>query len=405
MFLARAGHRISWFERFSTPAPIGAGIVLQPTGQAVLAELGLLGSIASRAARIDRLLCVSEHGRTLVDLSYSELAARVDARRDGAVDPHGLGVHRGVLFETLFAAAKSEGCEMHLGTEIQRTSSDAAGRWLNDAEGDTHGPFDLVVVADGAGSTLLDPSVSRRTSPYAWGALWAVVKGHPSQGGARMLFQRVRSARQMLGILPTGRGPGADGDELVSLYWSLRADTLEVFRRRGLQAWKAEVLALEPDASPLLERIEDLSQLVFGAYRDVSMRRWHGERIVWLGDAAHAMSPQLGQGANLALSDARGLAQALSQQPSVGAALAEYTRARRAPLEFYQRATRALTPLFQSDSRVMGIVRDVVMPLGLAIPYVRRRMVQSMAGLERGVLRPALPVPRLQLGARAADVP
>ena len=52
----------------------------------------------------------------------------------------------------------------------------------------------------------------------------------------------------------------------------------------------------------------------------------------------------------------------------------------------------------------MGTVRDVVMPLGLAIPNVGRRRVQSTAGLERGVLRPALPIPRLPLGARAADV-
>jgi hypothetical protein len=53
----------------------------------------------------------------------------------------------------------------------------------------------------------------------------------------------------------------------------------------------------------------------------------------------------------------------------------------------------------------MGIVRHVVMSLGLAIHHVRRRRVQSTAGLEHGVLRPALPIPRLPLGAVAADVP
>ena len=55
---------------------------------------------------------------------------------------------------------------------------------------------------------------------------------------------------------------------------------------------------------------------------------------MWLGDAAHAMSPQLGQGANLALWDAMVLADALSAHGS--RALPAYTRARRPHLGFYQ---------------------------------------------------------------------
>lgn len=126
------------------------------------------------------------------------------------------------------------------------------------------------------------------------------------------------------------------------------------------------------------------------------MRRWHGERIVFIGDAAHATSPQLGQGANLALWDAMCLADSFVDRGEVAAALAAYTALRRRHLNYYQLATRALTPLFQSDSRVIGWVRDLVFPTSRWLPPLRRRMVRTMAGLERGIVRRAIPLTELR---------
>ncbi|MFN7699424.1 MAG: FAD-dependent oxidoreductase, partial [Deltaproteobacteria bacterium] len=67
LFLARAGHRVTLYERVEHPSPVGAGILLQPTGQAVLARLGLLGVILGRGARIERLRCRSASGRQIFD--------------------------------------------------------------------------------------------------------------------------------------------------------------------------------------------------------------------------------------------------------------------------------------------------------------------------------------------------
>ena len=98
LFLARAGHEVRVFERVADPKPVGAGIIVQPTGQAVLARLGLLERVAARAAVLDRLWLRTPRGRTLVDLHYA------------AVEPtwFGLGTHRGVLFEALYEAARAE---------------------------------------------------------------------------------------------------------------------------------------------------------------------------------------------------------------------------------------------------------------------------------------------------------
>src|SRR5262245_26671398 len=97
--LARAGHGVVVFERVPDPKPVGAGILLQPTGQVQLARLGLLEAVTARSSPVDRLHAVRHGGRVLVDLRYHDVHPRLS----------GWGVHRGVLFETLLAATRAAG--------------------------------------------------------------------------------------------------------------------------------------------------------------------------------------------------------------------------------------------------------------------------------------------------------
>lgn len=120
-------------------------------------------------------------------------------------------------------------------------------------------------------------------------------------------------------------------------------------RKKPLADWKAGILDLCPQAEVFLSQIDDWSQVLRARYGDVRMKNWHGERVVFLGDAGHAMSPQLGQGVNLALADAQCLAACLAENEVVEKVLALYSKRRRAILTYYQLTTRGLTPWFQSD--------------------------------------------------------
>ena len=387
ILLGRAGHTVKILECVANPGPVGAGITLQPTGQMALARLGLLAEVEARGARIDRLHCVRRDGKTLVDLAYADVDPRL----------YGLGIHRGVLFETLFAAARAAGATITCGIKVARTEIAGDTRVLVDDRGERHGPFDLVIAADGSACELNDCASRVRSKPYPWGALWVVVDD-PGFAASRTLHQRVDGARHLLGFLPTGMAPGRDGP-VVSMFWSLRVDRLDAWRAAGLTPWRDEVLRLDPRAEPILATLSDLEPVLFSRYRDVSMYPWHGERIVFLGDAAHAMSPQLGQGANLALMDAVVLADTIAASPDdVPRALAAYTAARRRHLGFYQFATRALTPLFQSDSRLLGWLRDRVFPHSRWFGYFRHRMVRCMVGADRGLLRTPMSLSSLPPG-------
>src|SRR5882672_8221354 len=98
LYLRRAGHRVTIFERFAEPAPVGSGLILQPTGLTVLGDLGLLAEIMTLGSRIERLYGAdAASGRTVLDVRY-------DAQRGGRF---GLAVHRAALFGVLFRAAQS----------------------------------------------------------------------------------------------------------------------------------------------------------------------------------------------------------------------------------------------------------------------------------------------------------
>ena len=387
--LARAGHAVTVFERVPEPKPVGAGITLQPTGQAALRRLGVLDEVVARGARLDRLTCIRANRRPLVDLPYAE------------IDPglYGLGTHRGNLFRTLFGALQSSGAVVRCGVAVTATEVDARGRWLI-CERERLGPFDLVIAADGSISELHGAARKVKTTPYPWGALW-IVAADSGFAADRRIYQVVDGANTMLGFLPMGMAPDHD-TPCVSMFWSIRGDRVAAWRAAGIARWRDRVLALEPRAEPILDTVDDLDAVVFAKYRDVAMWPWHGDRLVFIGDAAHATSPQLGQGANLALIDAVALADALAAEPGIERALAAYTRSRHRQLDYYQFATRALTPLFQSDSRALGWFRDRVLPISRWFGPLRRRMTRTMVGVDRGLFRRPLPIadlPRLPSGA------
>lgn len=386
--LARQGHRLEVFERAPQPRPVGAGLLLQPTGLCVLAELGLFDAALACGQPVRQLRGDTTSGRRVIDMDYAGL------------DPRwfGLGIQRGALFQIL----RDEQLETRLRSGVAIASVDAHKGELRDESGQRHGPYDLVLVTGGAASSLRDAALTRRDRVYAWGALWCLC-ADPEQRFNGALLQRYAGTRRMAGLLPVGVLPGqAAAANQVGFFWSLPAAQLQAVLQRGVAAWREEVGGYWPQAQPLLHSIVDTQQLAPAIYRDAILRRFHLGRVAWLGDAAHAMSPQLGQGANMALLDAAALARALASQADLGTALQVYDRERRRHIWIYQFLSRWLTPLFQSERDWAGRLRDLAFgPLGRA-PLLRGEMLKVLAGVKCGLLRS---VPVAALPETAAALP
>ena len=374
IYLARAQHQVTLFERSASLQPVGAGLLLQPTGLRVLADLGLSEIVQACGMRVERLHGLNARGKRVMDMRYQELHP----------ESFGLGIQRGALFQALLSALP-QGVEIKLGVEMNQLES-AAGT-MRDRTGQAYGPFDLIVIADGAHSSLRHELKEhcKRDRAYPWGALWCLVQDTHAQFSG-VLAQRYRGARQMCGLLPVGHLPGQDrSQDRLCVYWSLPLARFSQWRDNGLAHWRAELHDLWPEASPLLDQIQTPEQLAQASYRDVVHRRWFEGSAVLIGDAAHAMSPQLGQGANMALLDANALAQSLAQNDSIAAALAQFDRVRREHVQIYQFVSRWLTPMFQSDAVLGAWLRDVFLyPVG-RIPGIKSQTLKVLAGVQKGL--------------------
>lgn len=372
LMLQRDGHRVTLFERFEAPRPIGSGLMIQPTGLAVLRTLDLDKPLLAIASRIERLLGQSgASGRTVLDVRYSALG-----RRAG----FGLGVHRAALFGILYDAVVAAGIPIETGRTVQATSELAYGRRLLQFDkGRKAGPFDLVVDALGTRTPLAPPT----GRDLAYGALWASLDWLEDAGfDSAALEQRYRAASVMAGVLPIGRSHNDDKLQ-TAFFWSLRADALEQWRERGLDRWKQDVESLWPSTRPYLDQIGDADQLTFARYAHRSLSRPAESGLIHIGDAWHSASPQLGQGANMALLDAYALSLALRKHGNVADALTEAVRLRRWHVQLYQVMSALFTPVYQSDSRLLPFVRDqLVGPISRLWPatWIQAAMVSGLIG-------------------------
>ena len=371
LLLSRDGHQVEVFERAAELGPVGAGFLLQPTGLQVLWELGLLEQAMAHGRRVRRLFGETPHGRAVMDMRYVGLGERL----------FGLGMQRGALF-TLLAQAWPDQARVRRGVRIVEIADDT--RRIRDAAGRWHGPYDLVIAADGSASALRRYTGEvKLDAPYPWGALWCLV---PQRDWAwpDELRQRYVAARKMIGLLPVGTRPGDEVPRL-SFFWSLPASEFERWHTGGLAAWKREVAAIWPQVEAHLAGVTEPAQLARAGYRDASLRHCARGRLVLAGDAAHAMSPQLGQGVNMALMDALALRDALRSETAIDAALARYQRQRQAHVAIYQFWSRWLTPLFQSERDVVAKMRDLAfLPLG-RLPFGRGHMLRVLSGTQHGL--------------------
>ncbi|MCL4148891.1 UNVERIFIED_CONTAM: hypothetical protein GTU68_009394 [Idotea baltica] len=377
IFARRAGFDVSLFDQFAAPEPVGSGLVIQPVGLRILEQLGAAEGALAKGAKGFRMVGhEANSGRTVLDVSYGPEGGNA----------FGLGIHRASLFDALLSVAKGEGIAITADHQVVSTQVSANGRFISFANGQLLGPFDLVIDTTGAGSPL-SGLVSK---PLPYGAIWGTVDW-PSDTALEYdrLQQKYRRASNMIGVLPIGTLPNEDGLK-ASLFWSMPRSEIAKWAQSSIEEWRTEAIKLWPELRPFTDQITDTAQMTAAVYSHGSLRKPYGEGIVHIGDAAHRASPQLGQGANMALLDAAALVQCLVTYPR-DQALRKYAKARWLHTNSYQAMSWAFTPMYQSDSRILPVIRDYVLgPLSKVYPVpallsslVKGSLIEPLRGLPR----------------------
>lgn len=365
--LARQGWRVDVFEASPELRAQGSGFVLQPGGQAVLEGLGLWATIGARGSVVERITGVDvADGRTAIDLHVHPARLR------------GVAVERGGVIADLARAARAAGVSIHLGRRAVGWTSGVV-QWEGGAQERT---WDACVDATGAGGGL--SPIQAPLLPY--GAFWATVPWVDGVEGveARQLTQRYRTTTKMAGLLPLGLDE--KGRRVGAFFWSVRLADVDAMRAADFEAWRGECLALWPQTGPFIQHLQGWGDLRLARYSHGRLSAPHAPGLARLGDSAHRTSPQLGQGANMALLDAWALAEAVRVMPTWDAAAERMRKARAFHTWIYHHLSGVFTPQYQSDRESLAFWRNRVfaplgrLPLG---PWALTR-------LSAGVLVPAI---------------
>jgi len=347
--LRRAGHEVTVFERTGRLEAAGAGITLFTNAMRGLDALGVREAVAERAAAARRVAILRADGRVLAEMPRDLF--------EGAV-----AIHR----SDLQAALAGEAGVLRLGTEV--AGIQASGVRL--ADGSEH-EADLVVGADGVHSVVrraLWPDSAPRYAGYtAWRGVtdFALDAGRLTESwglGERFGLVDIGGGRTYW--FATKNAPEDEGDEPGGRL-------AELLRRFG--GWHAPI-------RDLLEASDEGAVLRNDVYYLDPLPTWSRDGTVLLGDAAHATTPGVGQGAAQAIEDAVVLARSLAERPVVTEALHDYETRRRPRAERVLKMSRRADRGGQLEGRLACTIRNTLVRLMPA--SAQRRQLKPIVDVE-----------------------
>ncbi|MFC0600492.1 FAD-dependent monooxygenase [Streptomyces palmae] len=349
--LVGRGWRVRVLERATSLGEVGAGLSLWPNGVRALEALGVGAAVREQALVETQAGIRDAAGRWLSRTDTEELA-----RRYGPV----VMIHRADLLDVLRRALPAD--TLRTGSTV--TAVDTSGPQVRVEHGTGVSRADLLVGADGIRSRVRQALWPQAPEPrYAGYTAWRlVVESEPVTAGGetwgrgeRVGFAPLPDGRTYLfGVADAPAGQRAPDGELAEL-------------RRRFAHWHQPIPTLLKDAGESAVMRHDIYELP-------PLRSYATGRVALLGDAAHGMTPNLGQGANQALEDAVTLAAMLDTHSSVPAALAAYDRERRPRTQMIVRRSRRVGAVAQCGWEPGRVVRDRL--LRLASP---RHLLDALA--------------------------
>jgi 2-polyprenyl-6-methoxyphenol hydroxylase-like FAD-dependent oxidoreductase len=331
------GVEVSVYERSQVISEVGAGLLLSPNAVSVLYALGLEEDLRVISMETPRWRVLDVHGRVLAEIKPATRGVPA------------ISLRRADLQNLLLSHLRDG--SVHLGREAKRIKPGKDFSEIEFAEGKT-ATAQVVVASDGIHSQLRDDffqQTAKRQSHYIG---WRAMVNFVPKGWEGGTVTETWGRGMRFGLASTGSN---------RCYWyasanrtaqeATAASERKTLLRNLFSGWHRPVL-------DVIEATSDQQILENEIAERPVLRKWHQDRVVLLGDAAHAMTPNLGQGAAMAIEDAWQLAQCLKSARVIEDSLSNYGRRRRLRVQGVQWASRVVGLAIQTESFFLCSLRD-----------------------------------------------
>ncbi len=304
--LRRSGHDVTVIERDPDWSVYGVGIIQQGNVLRAMKQLDLLDDYLSASVGFDFVAVHAPNGA---------LVAKVPSPRLVEGCPANVGIGRPALQKVLADRTIASGAQVRLGLTADALDDDGGGVTVRFSDGSSD-RFDLVIGADGVHSRtrgMLFPGLPG--AQYTGQAVWRYNLPRPEGLDSLHVYNG-----------PTGAGLVPISDTLMYIYLTTPEPGNPRYPVTGIaEIMRSRMEVLPEEIRALGQQISDDEAVVYRPLEGLIVRgAWYKGRVVLLGDAVHATTPHLGQGAGMAIEDSIVLAEEIDRADDVGQAFAAY---------------------------------------------------------------------------------
>jgi len=342
--LHRVGHDVSVFERTQEIKEVGAGLTIWPNATRVLQQLGLGAVIPTIGMPANYRTIRTWHGELLSQIHVDTIAG----------SPMQL-MHRADLQDALFQALKDVSVPIELGARYTGSTQDEESVEAHFADGRVV-RGDILIGADGIRSVLREQLFGSPKISYTGYSSWRGIATVDEKYIPLGVSSETWGLGRRIGLIPLRGG---------RMYWFVAYTTPQGGGKdETAEQRKQHVLSLFRGWHQPIEAIleaTDTSQIIRTDVYDIEpLPQWSKGRIVLVGDAAHAMSPNMGQGGCQALEDAPALAESLQNTIDIQTAFQAYETRRKPRTARVAMQSRRIGQISQVNNALLYPVRNML---------------------------------------------